>query len=237
MNCYSMVSGICLLALLSSCSGNSPRSSSPKGDPATRRALVPARPASPERPAPEGALPDAGKTEPAPEEEQTSFLELRDGSRFKTSIYELKPIGELHTSKKQPYYIFSGRSCRDCDANITIYIHSPSDGPMKSEAAQPRYFYPGKELDYEDHKPLRDSRLFFGNCAASHANAAIWFDHVLGEDQKWRSEVFVAEVKDDRLVTSWLQENRYQPKLREAERAVHNGQCHEVAGVDRSSEP
>ena len=65
---------------------------------------------------------------------------------FKTTLYHLKVIGELTTVRKLPYYILSGIGCHECDANVSIYIHSPSNGPMKNEAEQKRFDYPGREL-------------------------------------------------------------------------------------------
>lgn len=66
----------------------------------------------------------------------TGVLSLPDGSKFKTSLYGMKVIGQLRTTKKVPYFILSGTTCTGCDENVSIYIHSPSDGPMKNEAEQ-----------------------------------------------------------------------------------------------------
>jgi hypothetical protein len=55
----------------------------------------------------------------------------------------MKVIGQLRTTKKAPYFILSGTTCTECDENISIYIHSPSDGAMKNEGEQRRFAYSG----------------------------------------------------------------------------------------------
>ena len=77
-------------------------------------------------------------------------LEWADGRQFVTTLFDAKIVGQLQTTKKQPYLILTGRGCEECDANISIYIHSPSDGPMKGESSQTRYSYPGRVRDYSD---------------------------------------------------------------------------------------
>lgn len=80
------------------------------------------------------------------ENQQTSpkfgVVTLSDGSKFQTTLYDLKVIGKLRTKKKFPYYILSGVGCNGCDANTSIYIHSPSDGPMKNEGSKLAFLTP-----------------------------------------------------------------------------------------------
>jgi hypothetical protein len=168
-------------------------------------------------------------------DDRVGVLELSDGSMFKTALYGMKTIGQLRTDKKVPYFILSGRTCTECDENTSIYIHSPRDGPMKNEAEQRRFSYPGKETNYEDGSPLHVGRMFFGDCLASHPNAVVWFERSLGEDRKWHEDVFLAEVKGDNLTTEELHGKL--PKPSEAQDSVRTGRCRELPGIDRSSEP
>jgi hypothetical protein len=165
----------------------------------------------------------------------TAVLNLPDGSKFKTTLYSMKVIGQLRTTKKVPYFILSGTTCTECDENISIYIHSPSDGPMKNEAEQGRFAYPGRETDHESGQPVYEAKMFFGNCLAAHLNAVIWFERGLGEDKKWHSGISVAEVKGDTLLVGELHEQL--PKLTEVQDAIRNGNCRELPGIDRPSEP
>jgi hypothetical protein len=72
------------------------------------------------------------------------ILVLPDGSKFRTTLYGLKLIGELKSARKLPYYVLSGVGCDECDARTSLYVHSPSDGPMKNEGEQRRFDYPGR---------------------------------------------------------------------------------------------
>jgi hypothetical protein len=160
---------------------------------------------------------------------------LSDGSKFQTTLYGLKVIGKLRTKKKFPYYILSGLGCNGCDANTSIYIHSPSDGPMKNEGEQTRFSYPGSETDYQSGHIVSKTRMFFGDCLSPHPNAVVWFYRTLGDDKKWHDGVSVAEVKDDRLITTELQGAL--PKPKDTEVAIRTGLCHEVPGIAAYTEP
>jgi hypothetical protein len=76
--------------------------------------------------------------------------------------------------------------------------------------------------------------VFFGNCAARHPDAAIWFYRLRGDDKEWQEKVYLAEVKDDRLVDGWPKADV--PQLDEAEAAVQKSQCRELAGTDQWQE-
>ena len=165
----------------------------------------------------------------------TGVLSLRDGSKFKTTLYNMKVIGQIRTTKKLPYFILAGTTCTECDEKTSIYIHSPSDGPMKNEAEQRRFAYPGRETDYETGKSVYEAKMFIGDCLTTHPNAVIWFERGIGDDKKWHSGVSVAEVKDDTLLVSRL--HGQLPKLTEVQEAVRNGKCQELPGIDGPSEP
>ncbi|MGH9546089.1 MAG: hypothetical protein ACRD23_12845 [Terriglobales bacterium] len=166
---------------------------------------------------------------------QFGVLTLSDGSKFKTTLYDLKVIGKLGTKKKLPYYILSGVGCNGCDANTSVYIHSPSDGPMKNEGEQTRFSYPGSETDYQSGQIVSEARMLYGDCLSSHPNAVVWFYRTLGDDKRWHNGVLVAEVKDDRLVTTELHGEL--PKPEDAEIGLRTGECSELPGIASYSEP
>jgi hypothetical protein len=161
-------------------------------------------------------------------------LNLPDGSKFETALYNMKVIGQLRTAKKLPYFILAGTTCTECDENTSIYIHSPSDGAMKNEAEQQRFAYPGRETDYENGRPVYEAKMFFGDCLATHPNAVIWFDRGIGEDKKWHSSVSVAQVINDSLFVGKLPQI---PRLSEVQEAVRNGKCQELPGINGTTEP
>jgi hypothetical protein len=51
-------------------------------------------------------------------------------NNLKTSLHELRYI-DKYNGNKAPFLILSGRGCDECDANISIYICSPGDVPLK----------------------------------------------------------------------------------------------------------
>lgn len=167
--------------------------------------------------------------------ETFGFFKLPDGSKFGTSLYDLKVIGKLKTEKKTPYYILSGVGCYGCDANTSIYIHSPSDGPMKNEGEQPRFSYPGQETDSQSGQLVSKTRMFFGDCLSTHPNAVVWFYRTVGDDKKWHDGVSVAEVKEDRLVTTEIKGALPTPK--DTRVAIRTGTCQELPGIAAYTEP
>jgi hypothetical protein len=162
-------------------------------------------------------------------------LELPNGSKFQTTLFDLKVIGELHTVHKLPYYILSGVGCEECDANTAIYIHSPSDGPMKGEGTQRRFDYPGREFSRKDRRVISTIRTFLGDCAPDYPSAVIWFKHSIGDDRQWRDAVLVAVVQEDHLVDEVPKARM--PTIGEAEAAVRTSRCRELPGLDQWEEP
>jgi hypothetical protein len=162
-------------------------------------------------------------------------LKLPNGSKFQTTFFDLKVIGQLQTTHKLPYYVLSGVGCQECDANISIYIHSPSDGPMKDEGTQQRFDYPGRVLSREDRGALSITRMFLGDCAPEYPNAVIWFEHSIGDDGRWHDTVFVARIEQDKLIETVPKVNV--PTIGEAEDAARKSQCRELPGLDQWEEP
>jgi hypothetical protein len=173
------------------------------------------------------------KTELA--QNQGGVLVLDDGSKFQTTLYHLKIIGRLTAVKKNPYFIMSGVGCDECDANTAIYVHSPSDGPMKNEGQQDRFMYPGRESDYENGELVYEGRMFFGDCVQGHPNALVSFDRFLTQDKTWGRSVTMVEVKADALTVSQLNTNLPDTTVTLAN--VQSHRCTEIMGLDRSSEP
>jgi hypothetical protein len=168
--------------------------------------------------------------------EKPSILVFKDGSRFQTTLFEVRVLGILRAERKAPFLVLEGRGCTQCDANTSIYIHSPSDGPMRSEATQPRYAYPGREVSYEDNKTvLYEARTFLGDCLPGNENAVIWYERGRTKVGAWQTGVFVVAVRKDALTE--LRLGKPLPSASQSVARVAARQCREVAGVDRSSEP
>jgi hypothetical protein len=161
-------------------------------------------------------------------------LEWPDGRRFVTTLFGVRLIGEPPGTTKLPFLVLAGRGCSDCDANESIYIHSPSDGPMKPEARQPRYFYPGKLSSYLDGILLSESRMFWGRCLSGRPAGVIWYQRENQEDGAWKASVYFVEIVGDSLQRGFL---KPQPTIRTTLDRVSSGECRELPGRDMTSEP
>ncbi len=168
----------------------------------------------------------------APDSRQT-VLRLSDGSRFKTSLYHAKILGVL-TAKHKTYYVLSGFGCVECDANLSVYIHSPRDRAMPGENDEDGFEYPGS-LDNEDGTPLSRSRLFIGDCLPDYPNAAVWFRSEWDDDGQWNPSVFVAQVRGDSLRTFDAPDSLMRADAAAA--AVKEKKCREIPGKRQTAEP
>lgn len=167
--------------------------------------------------------------------DRVSVLVLRDGSRFETTLFEVTLLSALRTVGKKPYLVMSGRGCTNCDANISIYVHSPSDGPMGDEATQARFAYPGRVLSYMDGSPIFESRMFIGDCLPAYPNGVVWYQRARGDNGTWTEAVFVLYVRADTLAQAVLRSAL--PSVSETLQRVAVGSCREVPGVAMTSEP
>ena len=155
---------------------------------------------------------------------------FRNGKHLNTRLYDLKYIGQLPSNNKAPYIIISGRSCENCDENISIYIHSPSDGEMKSHGKQIRYSYPGKELDAETNELVFESKMYFGDCLEKYPNSVIWNQKFLNDQNKWEKSVFIVQVYNDTLKEINIKNTSILDEIKKGTA------CQEVEGIKMISE-
>ena len=166
---------------------------------------------------------------------ETGTVTFPDKSSFPTTLYNLRYLGQLQTKKKKPYLVLAGRGCFECDANTAIYIHSPSNGPMKGEAEQERYSYPGRYKDYMTGKLVDKIRAFLGVCIPGRREGVAWYMQRMDEKGKWQVGFFIAEVVNDEIQTQYLLKPK--EKLGETLQFVKQGICKELPGIDGSTEP
>ena len=126
-------------------------------------------------------------------------LHFKNGTKFTTNIYNLRYISQLQTIKKAPYLILSGTGCIDCDSNISIYIVSPSDGPMQKESRQPRYVYPGQIIDEATKKIMLESKVFLGLCSNQEMSSVIWLQRSIDINGQFHYATLTITVEDDTL--------------------------------------
>ena len=159
---------------------------------------------------------------------------LNNSERFQTTLFDVSVLGTLGTARKTPYLVLAGRSCNQCDANTTIYIHSPSDGPMQTESKQPRYAYPGRELE-NGSVPIYEARTFVGNCLPGYDNSVVWHQRSRAKNGRWVPSVFIVSVKSDSLTSTKLE--RGLPPVSVSLQQVAAGRCLEIKGIDQGTEP
>jgi hypothetical protein len=164
---------------------------------------------------------------------QGSKIIFKDGQIFETNLFELEYIGQVSADNKAPFLIFSGRDCNECDANISIYIHSPSDGRLVVDHGQNRYQYPGKEKDYETDSVLYISRAFYGQ-VLEDINGVIWYENRLLENGKMGRFVFLSRIDNGSLKDTTYEDTG---KLDHTIILKNKGLCKEIKGREYTSEP
>jgi hypothetical protein len=167
------------------------------------------------------------------EKVQGSKLIFKGGQTFETNLFELEYIGQVSADKKAPFLIFSGRDCDECDANISIYIHSPSDGRLVVDHGQNRYQYPGTEKDFETDSVLYISRAFYGQ-VLEDINGVIWYENRLFENGKMGRFVFLSRIDNGSLKDTTYEDTG---KLDHTIILKNKGLCMEIKGREYTSEP
>ncbi|MEQ1586723.1 MAG: hypothetical protein ABL895_12635 [Cyclobacteriaceae bacterium] len=156
---------------------------------------------------------------------------FNDGYAFQTNIYDLGYIGQLKASNKKPFLILTGVQCDSCDAAVSIYIASPSDGPLKTEDKQERYGLPGRVRTYDTDELIYEGRAFWGEVIPKKFGV-IWFQKELTEKKEWVESVFFAELVNDNIDGQLIKADM---KLTLSQ--VDKGKAWEIKGGDMTSEP
>lgn len=162
-----------------------------------------------------------------------SKLAFKNGKTFETKLYELQYVGQIPVENKAPFLIFSGRECNECDANISIYIHSPSDGLLDVYHGQNRYEYPGTVKDYETDSLLSISRAFYGQISEKN-KGVIWYENRLLVNGKMGRSIFLAYIYKGKLKdTLYYDKDEFDLTINYTKK----GLCKEIAGRNFTSEP
>ena len=160
-------------------------------------------------------------------------LVFTSGRTMETNLYNLNYIGQIPLQHKAPLLIFSGRGCRGCDANISIYMHSPSDGKLDVEFGGHRYKWPGKEADYFTDKHIYTSRAFYGQ-VLKDTIGVIWYEKRMVENGRWEHDVFLSWMDHDtRIDTMYF----YKGHLDQTLKLLGQGLCREIQGQEYKTEP
>ncbi len=165
----------------------------------------------------------------------TGSIQYGEGKVFATGVYRPKLIAELPVPDGQPFLVFSGFGCDECDININIFIRSAAEGPIERPEMHTRHVYPGTYRTYDSDELVQKVRAFVGRCTPSESPGVVWFVDTKFEDGTWRKGTYLAQVEEGKLAL------RPEPgpivTLSAARAAVSKRICREIAGKKLTTEP
>jgi len=148
-------------------------------------------------------------------------------------LFQVEFQGFLATSGRTPYLVLSGRGCTGCDANISLYILSPT-GPPSEEGTARRFWISGRETDPQTGKLIRMSRGFIGECLPGPRDVFLSYDSIVDDAGHWHTGLFVAKVVADTIAEEL---HTPPPPIATTVALVRSRRCHEIPEIDQSSEP
>jgi hypothetical protein len=162
-----------------------------------------------------------------------SKIVFENGRTIETKLFNLEYIDQIEVVNKDPYFIFSGVDCDNCDANVSIYIHSPSDGQLIVDQGKNKYSYPGKEFDYLTDSLIYECRVFYGQVLPIN-KGVIWYQRTYLKDKVWENSIFIVDLTGMTKVHRFLDDNDL---LQQTLLLYNEGLCKEIEGLNYSSEP
>lgn len=160
-------------------------------------------------------------------------LIFKNGQIIDTKLFQLQYIGQIVGEDIEPYLIFSGVDCNQCDANPSIYIHSPNDGELVVGCGENGYGMPGRTYSYLNDSLLYEGRVFYGQ-VLENKKGVIWYQKELINTGKWETSVFIAEIVDNKKVNQFLIDTTL---FKQTLSLLKKGLCKEIEGSDHTSEP
>ena len=163
----------------------------------------------------------------------SSTLHFQDGSEFETGLYDLTYIGQVQRHGGLPWLIMSGRHCTECDAELALYIHSPSDGRLNTEFGANARFHPGRIFDGTTGEPWYEGRTFYGEVLAE-TGGVIWFERIVHADGSVQEMTTLVDLDGNVPVEQQFMDQVRLPKTLEL---MSRGLCREIPGIDQTSAP
>lgn len=176
-------------------------------------------------------------------EENTLYFKASGGQStpqpFKTELYDLKYLGPLRgpaqvggenqASASAPYFMFSGRPCKDCLHDSGIYAIRATGGKPTA------YVYPGKIIDTKSRSVVLESRAFFGRCLPRKSAPAyvVFQKERIDRRSGMQSSVFIATPGEDHMDERLLE--RHLPRLQDTLQLVKSKACREIEGRHRQT--
>jgi len=159
-----------------------------------------------------------------------SQIKLSDGTNLVVPLVRVKLIAILHTPEGKPQLLLSGKRCTECDQHIGVYL---VPGNYRQGTLRPAP-YPGTLRSYESGELAQMARLFYGQCIEDHRDAVVWFVSAVGDDGEWHGSRALRQVSDDANEAAELATTP--ATLATVLNRVEDGVCHELPGIDGTTE-
>ncbi len=163
----------------------------------------------------------------------SSTIHFQDGTSFETGLYDLRYIGQVQHHGGMPWLIMAGRYCTECDAELALYIHSPSDGPLITEFGANARYYPGRLLDPMTGEPLYEGRAFHGE-VLEETGGVIWYERITHPDGTVQEVTTLLDLDGEMPIEQQFLDQARLPKTLEL---MSRGLCIEIPGIDQTSAP
>lgn len=152
---------------------------------------------------------------------------------LKADLHDLKYLGPIKPAQGLPWFLFSGRACRDCSQELAIHLVRPT----ATGAAKPKqhsFVYPGRIIDSKTGQMILDSRAFFGKCLSRVSGEVyvVFQREFIDRRRGYQSSVFVAEPTSDGIEELLIE--RRLPSVKDALARVKAKTCREVSGRYRT---
>lgn len=168
-------------------------------------------------------------------ENTTIYFKASEGgptpTPLKTELTDLKYIGPLRPldseSGTPPYFLFSGRGCKNCQEDGAIYA-------LRANGEKPTAFvHPGRLLDPKSKGLLMESRAFFGRCLWNQKDEVyvVFQKENVDRRHQMQPSVLIATPGGDHLNERLIE--RHLPRLQDTLRLVKSKVCKEIDGRNR----
>lgn len=129
--------------------------------------------------------------------------------------------------------IMAGRHCHECDAELALYIHSPSDGPMMVDQGGGARYHPGRILDGGSGQPIYEGRTFYGEVLSETAGV-IWYERIHQADGTVQEVTTLLDLDGEMPVEVQFMD---QERLGKTLELMAFDRCEEIHGLDQFSAP
>jgi hypothetical protein len=125
---------------------------------------------------------------------------FKDKTSVRTNLCDLHFIGQIVANDSIRFLIVSGKACPSATARIWIYLQRPVDGCLTISSESSFYSYPINQYN-KDGSLFSESRAFYGEVLPGR-HGIIWFHKIYSGPDQWKPAVFLAEIKNEKIVES-----------------------------------